>query len=307
MKRIPVPALFVTVAFCWGMNSVAMRVASRYGPSLTIATIRAVIGAVVLVFIARRRGSRWPAGREEWAGVTMIGISMTGLSTAFLFLGAKHLPAGLVSIFSNTMPLFTALLAAVVLHERVTGRLIVGLAFGLVGTILVGWQSLHGDIRLIGVLFGLGGAFFAAVGSVLYKRYPLRGIDRLMAVGCQLSVSAVVLGIMSIPDDRSRFDFAPMFWLNLAYLALIGLALAFVVYSELMSRASVTLSGATAYLATVFGVLLGWLLLHERLSWLVLFGGLVTIIGVAIVQFSNSASPSISERRRSDDQSQAPA
>ncbi len=285
MKRVPIPVLFVGVAFCWGMNSVAMRYAGRYGPPLTIAAVRAVVGASVLLLLARRSGARWPKGSQELIGVALIGFFMTGISTACLFLAAKRIPAGLVAIFSNTMPLFTALLAVLILHDKIKPQVVAGLIVGLAGTVIVGWQSLHGDIGIVGILLGLGGGFFTAIGSVLYKRYPLEGLDKRMLVGCQLAVSAVVIGLLSVPDDRSTFNFTPMFWLTFAYLSFIGLALSFVMYSALLSRGSVMVSGSAAYLATVFGVLLGWLLLSEHLSLLEIVGGAVTIAGVALVQF----------------------
>jgi drug/metabolite transporter (DMT)-like permease len=95
------------------MNSVAMRYAGRFGPPLTIASLRAVVGTIILLVVARRAGADWPRGVHEWTGVSLIGLFMTGLSTACLFLATKSIPAGLVSILSNTMPLFTAILAVV--------------------------------------------------------------------------------------------------------------------------------------------------------------------------------------------------
>jgi drug/metabolite transporter (DMT)-like permease len=286
VRRVPVPVLFVAVAFCWAMNSVVMREVRQYGPVLSIAAIRGLIGAVVLLVLARRAKADWPRGRQEITGVVLAGLSMTGLSTAFLFLGARRLPAGLVSIFSNTMPLFTAVLAALFLAQPLSARVSVGLLVGMAGTVLVAWRSLHGDVDALGVVYGLSGAFFAAVGAILYKKFPLPRLDRRMSVGCQLVVSTVVLALMSVPDDRSTFHVRPMFFVLLAYLSLIGLALSFVMFSALVSRASVMLSGSVAYLAMVLGVALGALLLHERLSVLEIVGAFVTLIGVALVQFA---------------------
>ncbi len=286
IKRVPVGVLFCGVAFCWGMNSVAMRYAGRFGPPLTIAAVRAVVGTAILLLLARKSGADWPRGKQEWIGIGLIGLFMTGLSTACLFLAAKNIPAGLVSIFSNTMPLFTAMLAPVLLKERLTKRMLIGLLIGLGGTIIVGWRAIHGDIKPIGIVLGLAAGLFTAIGSVLYKKYPLLQLDRRMMVGCQLGVSAVVIGVLSIPGSSATFTFKPMFFVAFAYLAFIGLALSFVMYSELLSRASAMQSGSAAYLATVLGVLLGAVLLGERLSWLVLIGGVVTIAGVALVQFS---------------------
>ncbi len=244
----------------------------------------------MLIVIARKNGADWPHGKSEWIGVTMIGLFMTGISTACLFLAARLIPAGLVSILTNTMPLFTAMFAPLFLKEKMTGRLLIGLVIGLVGTVLVGWRAIHGNIKPTGVVLGVAAGLFTSIGSVLYKKFPLVRLERRMLVGCQLGVSAVVLGVLSIPDDRSAFSFTPMLFISFAYLSLIGLALSFVLYSELLSRATAMQSGSAAYLSTVFGVGLGAVLLRERLSLLVLVGGAITIAGVALVQISQARS-----------------
>jgi drug/metabolite transporter (DMT)-like permease len=164
--------------------------------------------------------------------------------------------------------------------------MLLGLLIGLVGAIIVGWRAIDGNIKPVGVGFGIAAGLLTSIGSVLYKKYPLVRLDKRMLVGCQLGVSALVLGVLSIPDDRSSFAIKPMFFVAFGYLALIGLALSFVMYSELLSRASAMQSASAAYLATVLGVVFGAVLLSERLSWLVLIGGAVTMAGVALVQFS---------------------
>jgi drug/metabolite transporter (DMT)-like permease len=287
MKRLPIWFLFVGVAFCWGMNTVAMTVAGKYAPSLSVAALRALCGAIILLTMAKRSGASFPTARADWVAMAAIGVSMTGLSTAFFFLGARAVPAGVLAILSNSMPLFTAILAPIVLGERLTGRIGIGLLVGMLGTVLIAWRAIAGDISVRGVIYGLLGAGFAAVGSVLYRKWPLRGFDRTMTVGVQLAVSFGFLGVWSIPDDRSAIRITWPLILSFVYLAIV-VGLSFVMYSELLSRATALQSGSVAYTATVFGVVLGAVLLRERLSWLVLIGGAITIAGVALVQFTHT-------------------
>lgn len=284
VQRIPAVVLFVFVATCWGMNSVTMRVTGRTVPPLTVATARALIGGSVLLFVARQAGADWPRKRDEWIGLAWIAFLMTGLSTAGLFLAAKNAPAGLVSIFSNLMPLFTAMLAPVLLNEKISRRVVVGLIVGLAGTVIVAWRAIHGEIKPLGVVFGLIGAGTAALGSIMYKRFPLPRLDRLMVVGVQLLMSSVVLGVLATPENRSHMTFPWQFSLSFVYLTFIGLAMSFVFWSELLSRSSSMQSSAVSYMATVVGVVAGAVLLGERLSAMVLVGGVVAIVGVAIVQ-----------------------
>lgn len=284
LARVPTAVLFASVASFWAMNTVAMRVAGRSVPPLTVAAVRSVLGGSVLLAIARRQGADRPRGRAEWLGIAAIAVPMTGLSTAFLFLAARNIPAGLVSIISNTMPLFVAVLAPLLLRETTTARSMVGLAIGLSGTVLVAWRAIEGEVRPLGIAYAIGGAATSALGSMMYKRFPVPRLDRTMVVAVQLLISSVVLGLLAVPDDRSAMRFPWTFTLSFVYLALLGLALSFVLYSELLRRSSGLRASAVAYLATVLGVVFGAVLLHERLSWLTLAGGAIAIIGVAVVQ-----------------------
>lgn len=284
LTAVPTAVIFCAVASFWGMNAVAMKVAGRTVPPLTVAAVRAVLGGLVLLAIALREGADRPRGRSEWVGICAIAIPMTGLSTAFMFLALRHAPAGLLSILSNTMPLWVALLAPLVLAEPTTRRALLGLCVGLLGTAVVAWRAVEGEVRLIGVMFGVLAALMAAIGTMMFRKFPLPRLSRSMAVSMQLLVSSVLLGVMAVPDDRSSMTFPWTFWLSFAYLTLLGLALSFVLFSELTRRATGLQSTSVAYLSTVLGVLFGAVLLGERLSWLTMLGGVIAIVGVAIVQ-----------------------
>lgn len=291
---IPLSVLFVCVASFWGLNTVAMRVAGRHVPPLSVAAARSLVGGLILLAIAKRRKADRPRSRDEWMGVISLGLVMTGASTACLFLAAKNIPAGLVSILTNTMPIFVAILAPVMLSERITRQTAIGLLIGLGGTVIVAWRSIDGDVRPLGIVYGLGGSAATALGGLLYKRFPMPRLDRTMVVSSQLLASCVLLTLLAIPDDRSNMRFPWTFTLSFAYLSLFGLALSFMFFSELMRRGSGLQSSAVSYLATVLGVVFGAIFLSERLSWTTLLGGAITIGGVMIVQ-----SPVLMAGRRS--------
>lgn len=284
IARVPLIVLFCMVATFWGLNTVAMRVAGRSVPPLSVATVRSLVGGLVLLTIAKRRKADRPRTKDEWMGVISLGMIMTGASTACLFLAAKNIPAGLLSILTNTMPIFMAILAPIMLRERLTSRTAVGLLIGLGGTVIVAWRAIEGNVRPLGILYGLGGAAATALGGLLYKRFPMPRLDRTMVVSSQLLASTVLLALLAIPDNRSHMRFPWNFWLCFVYLSLGGLALSFMCFSELMRRGSGMQSSSVSYLATVLGVGFGAIFLGERLSWTTLLGGVIAIAGVVIVQ-----------------------
>jgi drug/metabolite transporter (DMT)-like permease len=72
-------------------------------------------------------------------------------------------------------------------------------------------------------------------------------------------------------------------WLTLGYLIVFGSLVAFTAYSWLLGNAPISLVGTYAYVNPAVAVLLGALVLNEAVTWPMLAGGLVIVVGVGIV------------------------
>ena len=282
--RIPTFALVVLVSAIWGSNFVAMKLILLHMSPLLMGTVRAFLAGLFLLGLVRLRGIGLPERAEEWRAIAVIALFMTTLSSACFALGIARVSAGLAGLLSNTMPLFTLILAGPLLGERPGLLAWLGLLVGFLGTAVIAWPTLSGEGEILGILFVMAAPASWALGSILMKRHDLGHVHPLAMVAVQLLMSALGLGVLAgVFEGFGRFEPAPALWLPLLYAALPALAFAFVLWTEILRRGSAVQASATAYLVPLVGVGFAAWWLGERLSTLEIAGGALVLSGVAAV------------------------
>lgn len=291
IARVPTWGLVLLASALWGSNFVAMKLALVHSSPLLLAALRALLGGALLLAIASARGARLPRERRLWLGVFHISLQMTTLSSAFMMLGVARVPAGIAALLANTMPLFMAIVAPLLLAERTTRLGALGLLIGFGGTAVIAAPGGAAAPDPLGIFFMLLAPALWATGSVTFKRLDLSQLDPLMLVAIQLLMSAVGLTVLTAVLEPTRLERNPGLIAPLAYTAVLGLALAFVIWNEILRRGSAVQASATAYLIPVFGILSGALVLDERLAPAQLLGALLVLVGVALVSSSGTRQP----------------
>ncbi|RNF28222.1 drug/metabolite transporter [Massilia aurea] len=185
------PFLFILM---WSSGYVVGKLALPYAGPFTLLFLRFALAALVLLAIALLTRAPWPTGWKPAAHLVVVGLLMQALQFSSLYTGLKlGVSAGVSALIVGTMPLFTALGASVLLHERVNGRQWLGLAAGLGGVALVVADRIGGA-----TLAGLGAVSLALVGitlSTLYQKKYCSNAD-LRTGGC---IQLTVAGIVALP------------------------------------------------------------------------------------------------------------
>lgn len=278
-ERIPTFALVVMISAIWGSNFVAMKLILQYLSPLLMGSLRALIGGLCLLLIVVISGIALPKTGRQWRQIFWIALFMTTLSSACFALGIARVSASLAGLLSNTMPLFTLILAPLLLDERPGLLAWIGLAVGFAGTGVIAWPTLQVGGEALGIVFVMAAPASWALGSILMKRQRiLDGVHPLAVVAIQLLMSSVgIFLLVLLFEGGGRFRAAPGLWLPLAYASLPALALAFVMWTEILRRGSAVQASATAYLVPLFGVGFATLWLGERLSRQEILGGLLVL------------------------------
>jgi drug/metabolite transporter (DMT)-like permease len=134
---------------------------------------------------------------------------------------------------------------------------------------------------------------------IVYTRKHLRGLPPLIAPTAQILMATLYLIPISLIVDQP-FRLPIPSWPaigSLLALAVVGTALAYVVYYFLLDRTSATYVSMVTYLAPVIGVVLGIVILDEQLSWTTYAGCGLILVGVMVV---NGVFKSITLRRTGD-------
>jgi drug/metabolite transporter (DMT)-like permease len=283
-------ALLLLATVLWGGTAVAGKLVVEHIPPLTTGVLRYSAAVVLLATLYRRaipdpRTLRW---RDRWL-LVWIGVLGTFLNHACFFFALTWAPAAHGAIIPpTTSPLWTILLAARLGEERVTRGQVAGTGLCLLGVLFVvrperllagGTGVLVGDALFF--LGGLSWGVYSYLSQVVMRRLSAPGTLVLgMMVGTMLLVPLAL-----VERPWPALTTAPaVAWLALGYLVVAATVLAFLWWNRALRRVGVGRTAVFSNLVPIFGVLLSWLVLDERLGSLQLAGGGLAVLGVVIAQ-----------------------
>ena len=185
--------MLVTLSILWGGSFFFVEVVVTELPPLTIVLLRVALAAIALWIFAFSVGLRAPASAGIWLKFFIMGMINNVIPFSLLVWGQTHIASGLASILNATTPLFTVVVAGVLLaDERITLAKMVGVAFGLAGVILmIGPEALAGfSSNVLAQLAVLGTAISYAFASVYGRRFKSMGLNPIMLATGQVSAQA---------------------------------------------------------------------------------------------------------------------
>jgi drug/metabolite transporter (DMT)-like permease len=199
----------------------------------------------------------------------------------------QRIGAGLAGALSGTTPLLTLLLAHAFGVGRLTAARMFGLVLGLVGVVLLAapWNDGTRTVSLAGVVAALGAAACYA-GSYVYARRLLtnRDTEPLVLSAAQLTVGACLIGVAVPWLGRQHVTLTSTVVLSVVALGVLSTGLAYVLNYRLIQDEGPTAASMTNYLTPVVAVVLGALFVDERLSWNLVVGTAMVLLGVWIAE-----------------------
>jgi drug/metabolite transporter (DMT)-like permease len=281
-------AALVTVYIVWGTTYFSIRIVNQTLPALVAASVRFLIaGSLMFVFTVRRgdvEGDR--PGRRQWIAAAIIGTALLLGGNGGVVWSERTTPSGLVALIIALVPLWMALLDAVVLGRRPRPQVALGLLMGFAGAALLVGTSASGRIPLIGLLFAVGASISWAAGSLYARsaplpRRPFVGIGMEMLCG---GVGLLIAGVLAGDLGRihpERISLASV--IALSYLIVFGSFAGFASYVWLLRNARTSLVSTYAYVNPVVAVFLGWAFLDESISVRTVIAGAIVLAAVAII------------------------
>ncbi len=270
----------------WGMAGVGTRFVFAEGvTTFTVIVVRILTAtaAVLLVWLGKGGGIT----RSAWRDGAIIGVLRIGFAPMFFISSLQYVSAGVEGIFITVIPTSTAALAAVTLRERLDRNQILGLAIGLVGSLLIvafgdsGIGGDGGDVR-VGAMFALGGVVAGATSGVLSRKYAPRHRTTELAIPMFIAgaVVAVVAGLALQDVDLAGVNTTS--WITLVALGVGSTFLPFFATLFASRHTSAARVALTGYLAPVVGVVAGVILLDEVLTVPIIVGAVLALAGVAV-------------------------
>jgi drug/metabolite transporter (DMT)-like permease len=283
-------ALYILLCVIWGSTWLVIKVGyGGLGP-FNVAAVRFLLAGVVLAPIVPLLGARWPTGKKEWALVLWVGIVLFGADYGLIYWGEQFLDSGMTSILFALLPIVTIGFAHVyVPGDRITQRKLAGTVVAFIGIVALFGDRVRLDPTGLGPMLAIvASTVCAAAAGVVIKRHgtslhPAALNAPAMLIGATaLAVASLLSGDgLLLPRDSAT-------WSAVAYLALAGTVVTFLVYFTLLKTWSVTSLSFISVFTPAIALMLGFVFLDERPTLWTGVGAVLVLGGVALAVGSDS-------------------
>ena len=284
---LPIKGLLnlVVVYLVWGSTYLFIRVAVREGsgfPPFAMAGSRILCASVILFALGWVLKHRLSVSRDELRLLAVSGVVLWLGGNGMVTWAEHHADSGYAALILGTTPIWAIILEAILDKEFPSPLLILSLLIGFTGLGVLVWPVLQKGVSAD--LASTAALLFAAViwpaGSLMLQRTPPQSTSVVVAAYQQFFggiglVAAMVLASEPWPQPN------PSAWIGWVYLVVAGSVISFTSYVIAVRTLPITVVTTYAYVNPVIALLLGRIVLGERITSSTLLGMILILAGVA--------------------------
>jgi O-acetylserine/cysteine efflux transporter len=278
--------LMLFLCMIWGFNFVIMKQGNDVFPPVLFAAYRFLLGAIVLFGLTYFKKIPLP-GKRELKWYILCGLLQTTYFNIAIQISLNYISAGLTSVLTYSMPLFLSLMAHYFIPgEKLTTKKTGGILIGILGLFLA--MDIHFGETIWAPILALSSAITWALSSLIFKT-KLQGCDTVQFTTWQMGAGAVGLFLYSISFEHGQSHWSLMAVVYLLYSGILASALAFVIWSHILSKMEASKASISLLIVPVVGTLSGVLFLKESLNAITLLGVILVLSGVWLVNTTRTA------------------
>ncbi len=280
------------VPLIWGANIAVIKTAVAEFPPLFLTALRFLIVALCLIW--------WfPVPKKQLPMIMLLGTTFGSIHFGGIFYGLRGVDVSIVAILTLMGVPCSVVFARVILHEHFSRRKVFGMLIAFVGVFIlfgepnIAANPLHLTLVIIGVLtWGYGNTIIKIIGSI--NPMVLNAWMGLFASIPLFTVSALV----ESGQFESLRQASLRGWGCLLFLAFVTTIGAYGLWYYLIGKYDVTRIVPFSLLVPVAGVGTGVLVMGDLLTSQKIIGGLLTLVGVAVIQLGWNGHFSSRQRRK---------
>lgn len=297
VTRVPWQVKYAAIALIWGSSYLLMKVGVEAMSGVQVATLRVLCGIAVLLLLLRLSGGHLPRGRRTWGHLLVTGTLLCTIPWTLFAVGEERVDSAIAGMSNAVTPVATVICSMLLLRSEPVGRRrIAGVAIGFVGVLLIfqPWSVERGPDP-VGFAMVLAASASYGVGWTYVRRF-LRSVDpgglsmptaQVLVATAQMPVVLLIWWWLGAGEEVSApWSVHSTDWvvpvLAVLVLGVVGTGLAQWLQFDVVRAAGPTVATSVTYPITVVSVLLGVIVLDERLGPVVLLGG-VTVLAASVL------------------------
>ena len=284
MNRIIFCLLVILTTGLMGSSFTIGKLGLAYSSPLLLVAMRFTLAGIIMATIVKILNKPHPVKAIDWVWLVLIGLFQTAFVMGCIFMALRTITSGETSILTFMNPLLVVIFGTLFLKSRYRIQQWIGVLLGFIGVFLT--MGSHLDFR-IGTILGLLSAVSWAIATLLIKIHGFK-FDTYVMTAYQMLFGGLILFLGSLLLEETFFRITTQSILILLWLTIAASIIQFSIWFYLLQRGNQERTSAFLFLAPFFGVLTGWFLLNERLTWSILFGGLLIFAGIFLVNWKNN-------------------
>jgi len=288
--RLKVLLGFIIICLIWGSSWAAVKIGIESIPPLLSLGIRFTLASIILGLIAFVKRLTIPMEKKFWILVLIMVSTSFTVPFVFIYWAQLRVGSGLASVLFATYPFWVAIVSHFLLpSEKITFVRIIGIVIGFLGVIFI-FNNGFSDVNIkmfYGMAAIIAGSIIQAFGLVFLRRLG-ENAHPVTLNFCSMSLSALPLFITSfIFEDYSNLIFNANAIGSLAYLSIFCTVITFVIYFWLVKHVEAVILSLSAFITPVIAVVIGVILLKEKITNDVYIGSALVLIGVAFASIGD--------------------
>jgi drug/metabolite transporter (DMT)-like permease len=252
----------------WGFNWPVMKLGVTGFPPLTYRMLCLLIGTPVLGLVLLALKVPFKVPRQYWKELLILSVFNMFFWHALIILAVSLLSSGRSAILGYTMPIFSAIIGAVIFKTQLSKRNWTGVTAAAIGVIFLLWHELVNlSGKPVGVLVALGAASTWALGTQLLRRTTIP-LPTLTLSFWMTAMTSVVIAVLAIVFESDQWVApTPTHWASILYNAVLVFGFAHSAWFYLARSLPPVASTLSVMMIPILGVFSGAWALNEQLHW----------------------------------------
>lgn len=284
---------FAAIYVIWGTTYLAIALAIKTIPPFISGAMRFLLASLIMYTWLRWRSSH-PFRGLNVPGALTCGVLLSGIGNGFVVWAQQGIPSGIAALIVTAVPVIVLLLDWLLFSRRAPSRqALLGTAIAVLGvvTIVMYTRTLAGNAHPLHLLAMIAAVVGWSFGTLLQKRAATP--QTVLSFTCVQMFGGGLLQLAMSALDRewAGFHVANISWLSavaIGYLVVLGSVVALNCYLWLLTQVSAQKVTTYALVNPVVALILGALVLQERVTLLAALAAALVLVGVALVLFQSS-------------------
>lgn len=289
---LPIVAAFAGIYIIWGTTYLAIALAIQTVPPFISGAVRFLAaGGAMYVWLRLRNPA--PLARVNYAAAAWTGVLLSGIGNGFVIWSQQGIPSGIAALIITAVPVVVLVLDWAFFSKAAPSRTALagtGVAIAGVVAIVIHTRSLAGSVHTLHLLALLAAIVGWSLGTLVQKRHATA--DTVLSFTCAQMLFGGFFQLLMSAADREWVHFDPSAvsatsLFALGYLIVFGSLIGLNCYLFLLTRVPASKVTTYALVNPVVALILGALVLGERITLLAVVAATLVLAGVALVLFQD--------------------